>query len=806
MTDKDRSCPDETPLETAVAEGAPPPDGGGMSLVEALLASERRFRATFEQAAVGVAHVGLDGRWLRVNRRLCEIVGYPREELVQLTFQDITHPDDLETDLEQMVRLMKGEIESYSMEKRYVRRDGSLVWINLTGSCVRQGDGTPEYFISVVEDIDARKRAEESLDFLADTGRLLVASLDLDVLLENLVRLALPRLGDYAVIDLVDEAGAVIESRTAHALPEKEALAREYRRRYPPGPHNPGTPVWRVLLNREPIVARDVPASFVDDVAQDESQARLLHALRPRSFLIQPLVAMGRTVGAMSFCVSESDRQYSEADLELARELAGRAAVALENALLHRHAKERLVAAEQARGWTERLQALTADFGRALHPAEVAALVAERVKATVGAAAGGVLLVTADGRELEMVPAEGWDAHPDIIRAWHRIPMADGLPAVDAIRARTLLTIESLADFHERYPAIAPLMERAGYAACVVIPLDADGEAIGTLNYHFAGTHRFTDEERGFLTALGQQAAQALHRASLFAAEAEARERAERASRDAARALEQAERAREEAERARKEAQALAASVEEANQELARAAAAAEAANKAKSEFLRVMSHELRTPLNAIAGYAELLEAGVHGPVTDSQQKALSRIRASQHHLLGIVDGVLTFQRIEAGRLEFTFEEVTTSDALAGLDELVAAAALAGDVALDIRTSECSTRVRVDREKVRQVVLNLLDNAVKFTPRGGRVRVWCEELPDAAVIHVQDTGVGIAGDRLDSIFRPFVQVDMGLTRQHGGTGLGLAIGRRFAEGMGGALSVSSEPGRGSTFRLRLPRP
>lgn len=125
--------------------------------------SEERFRGTFENAAVGIAHVGLDGRWLCVNERLCQIVGYSHEELSEKTFGHITHPDDLDADWGQAMLLMAGKIRSYSMEKRYFRKDGSIVWINLTGSLVRDTNGEPEYFIAIVEDIDDRKKAERAL-------------------------------------------------------------------------------------------------------------------------------------------------------------------------------------------------------------------------------------------------------------------------------------------------------------------------------------------------------------------------------------------------------------------------------------------------------------------------------------------------------------------------------------------------------------------------------------------------------------------------------------------------------------------
>ena len=130
----------------------------------ALAAREAQFRATFEQAAVGIAHVGLDGAWLRVNRRLCDIVGYTSEELLQKTFQDITHPDDLDADMSYVRQVVAGEIQTYSTEKRYIRKDRSPVWINLTVGSVRDDSGALKYFVSVVEDISARKRAQEELD------------------------------------------------------------------------------------------------------------------------------------------------------------------------------------------------------------------------------------------------------------------------------------------------------------------------------------------------------------------------------------------------------------------------------------------------------------------------------------------------------------------------------------------------------------------------------------------------------------------------------------------------------------------
>ena len=162
---------------------------------EELRNSERRFRATFEQAAVGIAHSAPDGRWLRVNQKLCDIVGYSREELLGCTLQDITHPDDLEANLEQIRRLLAGEVETFSIEKRYIRKDGSTVWVNVTVSLVREPSGEPEYLIAVIEDITERKRVEAEVLRLNEeleervrerTAQLEEKSIILDTVLDNL--------------------------------------------------------------------------------------------------------------------------------------------------------------------------------------------------------------------------------------------------------------------------------------------------------------------------------------------------------------------------------------------------------------------------------------------------------------------------------------------------------------------------------------------------------------------------------------------------------------------------------------------
>lgn len=235
----------------------------------------------------------------------------------------------------------------------------------------------------------------------------------------------------------------------------------------------------------------------------------------------------------------------------------------------------------------------------------------------------------------------------------------------------------------------------------------------------------------------------------------------------------------------------------------ARAArAAAEAANKAKAEFLANMSHELRTPLNAIAGYTQLLDEGIQGPVNDKQRDYLRRVRRSQEHLLGLINNILGYAKLEAGHVEFNVTDMPLDSALAEVHDLVAPLVEAKGLRYENRGCQGDLVVRADREKVRQILLNLVSNAVKFTPVDGQLAVECGAEGSHALIVVHDTGIGVPLEELKAIFEPFVQVGTGTNRE--GTGLGLAISRELARGMDGDLTATSVTGEGSIFTLTLP--
>ncbi|HEU0013778.1 MAG TPA: GAF domain-containing protein [Longimicrobium sp.] len=612
---------------------------------------------------------------------------------------------------------------------------------------------------------EAEQRARAAADderrrsaFLAEASRLLTESLDPEETLRSLARAAVPELADWCGVDVVadpESGGWPPELRRILVQPpggaDAAAEALLARGREPRWDAPSGLP--HVLRTGQAVFVPEVTQAMLEAGAEDAEHREILLAVGITSYLCVPLLSRDRVLGALTLATTRSGRRFTEADLRTAEALARRATTAVQNARLFAAEQAARDAAEHGAERARALQRLAAALSQAASPEQVADVVVEEGGRALGGAAGSLAALDAERGEWTTLASTGYP--PEVLRQYARYPLVAGRPLSDAALSRRPTFFHTPDEVEAVYPAAAEVMRDAGHTSLAALPLMAGDRVVAGLTFSFHSPRSFDESERTFLHTVADLAAQALERSRLFAAERQAR-------------------------------------------------AEAESASRAKTEFLAVMSHELRTPLNAIGGYTELMEMGLRGPLTPEQAEDLKRIRRSQHHLLGLINDVLNFARLEGGHVEFDIARVPLGGVLAGLEALVAPQVRERGLEYGYAAPDADLAAWADAEKVRQIVLNLLSNAIKFTPRGGSVRLECVRREGRVLVRVSDTGAGVPPDRLESIFEPFVQLGRSLTSVQEGTGLGLSISRDLARGMGGDLAVESPPGSGAVFTLALP--
>jgi signal transduction histidine kinase len=418
--------------------------------------------------------------------------------------------------------------------------------------------------------------------------------------------------------------------------------------------------------------------------------------------------------------------------------------------------------ADAATARLTRLQSITAALSNTVTPEGVADSVLREAMVALECEAAAVVVMAEDqSGEFVLLGESGWlDPLMRSFAGAHRRTVRG--PYTEAVESSDAIYLESLPRVLARYPAFRDAIDAESRGAWIFLPLEIEGRAVGALSFGFAGPRAFSLLDRQFADTVARYCAQALDRVRLRVA--------------AATALTEARDAR----------------------------MLAEHANSAKTLFLRGMSHELRTPLNAISGYAELLGDGIRGAVNPAQVKDLGRIKSAAAYLLRLINDILTVARLEGAR-PLHLATIEVNAVFAEVEALCEIQANSKGVLLTVTPSAPPVSVIADAERMQQVLLNLVTNAIKFTTSGGTIAVTCDVHAGRARVQVRDTGVGIRLVDVDRVFEPFVQVDRHLTiPTQQGVGLGLSISRELARGMHGDLTLQTTEGGGSTFTLTLP--
>ena len=756
-------------------------------------AAESKFKNTFDKAAIGIAHVGLDGKWIAVNPRLCEITGYSEAELLTKTFAEITHPDDLDKDWELARLLLKGEIPSYEMEKRYVRKDGAIAWVKLSAAISRDEKGRPEYYISGVTDISTERAARDGLEteqkkieslfnqvsapiaiyegpehrivmanpaYRAETGRAdvvgktyaeafpLAREQGIDTLLKQVYESGQPWRGDEFPIRIELPDGNVSERYINATLqPYRDVDGRVA------GLINMSYDVTEQVLARKRLEVSEQRLQFALDAANmgvwewDLVSGRVNWDHHMIAMFGGPGARFEVTVDEYTNRLHPEDRERCwsiiQSALESKQEFEVEHRVVWDDGSVH-WILGRGGATYGENGKPERLIGVALDIDARKQATEAIRSNEERFRT----------LFEQSPLSIEIHAPDGALTH--VNQAWQRL--------------------WNISDDH-----VAHVMRTYNVLE------DAQLEKKGILKYvrqGFSGSYTKTPA-----THYDPQDVGVKGRVRWIETYINPIKNADGSLREVVIIHEDITE--------RKEAEELLLASKES----------AEAASQAKSQFLANMSHEIRTPLGAMLGFAQLMLEDESA--SEPQKNSLKTIVRNGEQLYRIINELLDISKVEANKFEIEKSKTDLEELIRDVTSLLSVKAEQKGLEFTVSSEgPLPDSVTTDATRFKQILTNVIGNAIKFTEKG-RVDVTFKlrdhEAKDGSScleVRVQDSGIGIPADKVEKLFLPFSQADQATTRKFGGTGLGLYLSKKFAQALGGDLKLAEyKEGEGCTFYL-----
>ncbi|MDF0556771.1 ATP-binding protein [Kamptonema sp. UHCC 0994] len=744
---------------------------------------------------VWIANAG--GAITYFNPQWQEYTGSSQTEALGFGFIKFIHPEDRDRTIASIQQALTRET-SYEIEFRLLRNCGAYGWVAAIATPVTADSGEVLEWIGTYTDIDQFKETqplqvrmetipklpEEAVYFLAQASAILGASLDVKTTLENLAKLIVPYFADWCAINVTNSEGDCRTIAVAHAEMSQESLVWELQQRYPVGADG----VYSYLQGLRTGITDacfEISDAQLATIADDADHLMLLRSLCFRSYLCLPIRLGNRTFGSILFVRAQSGHLYTNGALTLAEDLARRAAIAVEKALLYGEAQKRgedlrqalsiLDEHQQQLRTLQRLTNLLNQRVRDLH-----SLLQVMVDAVVSAIAGAqfclIVLSDPDRHQLNLTAAAG--------RGTENLPLGKPL---DTIGNRLLLRVfvTGHSELMRSDSTVESLQEGVPAVIYAVAIESASAGRLGAIAIgNWENTNAFNPEAQHLLTAVGKQAAIAINNAQLIEALEKREELLESQNQTLLRQNQELESQRQQ--------------IELQNLQLLEAA-------RLKSQFLTTISHELRTPMNAIIGFSELLLRQRQNPITPRQTDMIQRILNNGKNLLALINNILDLSKIEAGRTGLEVEEFDLANLVLCTALEFGALANEKNLAMSVYIYLDNSYIVNDKSRLRQVLINLLSNAVKFTEIGS-IYIHVSELSvDRLAIDIRDTGIGISETEITHIFEKFRQVDQTTKRKYPGTGLGLAMTASLIDLMKGTINVESKVGKGSLFRLELPR-